>query len=989
MISSSTLVPRGIAAAKAGDRDTARDLFAQAIRANQDLEAAYLWLSATLATPQGKAFCLRQVLALNPANGIARRGLAALEKAEPARVLIARPPSTPRVAGPDQMSARHRQTATIAGAAERRRPSTLARIGKYAIVRALAIAASVVVAVYLTIFIANMGGYVDKVVKAEIDLAVGMMSQNGPLRFKPIEERNQILAQTREAMYEAAGVNQPFLLRTVRWLKQGLTLDWGDSRVTNIIWHGRSTGEISKVILDALPRTLLLFGGANVLLFFTSLSLALVLTRRYGGLLDRIVVFLSPLSAAPAWAYGVILSVTLLPAIGILSTGGTFDAWPTEFRLAYLPHILKYMLLPFLAIFLSGLFQSVYAWRTFFLAYSSEDHVEMATAMGLPRRRIERRHILRLGLPAVITSFALLMVGLWQQVIALEMFFNVAGIGQLLMLALRRYDIGTTLGVVVTFAYLLAITVFLLDFAYALVDPRVRIGTEGRTLEPVSRKKRRGFRQRFLRRPGSAHRPASRPRSALPAPVSAQTGRSLSKAIQGLGDRLRSLRPMLAELVHYPSAMAGLAIILVLVGVSIYAVTAIPYNKAVALWRGDDNVWYRNPQKALPEWVNLFRKDDLPRTIVLDSQAASAASGGTVHKSRKLVSEGMEQITISYVFDYPYSGFPQDLTTRVQARYDTKKPLITLTWVTPDGREIELTSATIVSSWAYHLSQDNNLERKLGGQPAEQALFADPAQEAPVALQGRYELRLDGFVFEPDADLDAEMVLYGQVYGLAGTDYNRRDMMIALLWGTPVALAFGLLAAVGTSVSTMVIAGIGVWFGGWVDALIQRITEVNMILPFLPVSIMVYTLYSKSFWVILGVTVLLSVFGTAIKNYRAMFLQMKEAPYIEAAQAYGAGNWRIIFRYLVPRIGVVLVPQFVILVPSYVFLEATLAFLQVSDPVLPTWGKLVVEALAHSVHSGDYHLILEPVGLLLLTGFGFALLGFSLERIFEPRLRDI
>ncbi len=161
-----------------------------------------------------------------------------------------------------------------------------------------------------------------------------------------------------------------------------------------------------------------------------------------------------------------------------------------------------------------------------------------------------------------------------------------------------------------------------------------------------------------------------------------------------------------------------------------------------------------------------------------------------------------------------------------------------------------------------------------------------------------------------------------------------------------------------------------------------------MVLPFLPVSIMVCTLYSESFRVIPGIMVLLSMFGSAIKNYRAIFLQVKESPYIEAARAYGAGHWRIIVRYLSPRIIPVLVPHLVILVPGYVFLEATLAFLGLSDPVLPSGGKLIVEGLSGGIQAGHYHLFLEPLGLLLLVGFAFVLLGVALERIFQPRLRE-
>ncbi|MCB9005758.1 MAG: ABC transporter permease, partial [Ardenticatenaceae bacterium] len=81
-------------------------------------------------------------------------------------------------------------------------------------------------------------------------------------------------------------------------------------------------------------------------------------------------------------------------------------------------------------------------------------------------------------------------------------------------------------------------------------------------------------------------------------------------------------------------------------------------------------------------------------------------------------------------------------------------------------------------------------------------------------------------------------------------------------------------------------------------------------------------------------------------------------------------------------------PKLIILVPSYVFLEATLAFLGITDPYLPTWGKLVVEALSYGVYTNATHLVVAPLGLLFLTGFAFAMLGMGLERIFEPRLRE-
>ena len=269
-------------------------------------------------------------------------------------------------------------------------------------------------------------------------------------------------------------------------------------------------------------------------------------------------------------------------------------------------------------------------------------------------------------------------------------------------------------------------------------------------------------------------------------------------------------------------------------------------------------------------------------------------------------------------------------------------------------------------------------------------MAVDPKDENSKALQGTYTFLFKVNLFEADSDVDAEVVLFGDVYGIAGTDHRRRDISIALLWGTPIALIFGLLAALGTSVSTMVIAAIGTWYGGWVDATIQRITEINLILPVLPILIMVGTFYSRSIWIILGVLIMLYIFGGGIKSYRAIFLQVKEAAYIEAAQAYGASGPRVISRYLIPRILPTLIPGLVTLIPAFVFTEAALTFLGLGDPILPTWGKVISDANVNgALYQGMYWWVLEPALLLMVTGLAFSSFGFALDRIFNPKLRGM
>ena len=436
------------------------------------------------------------------------------------------------------------------------------------------------------------------------------------------------------------------------------------------------------------------------------------------------------------------------------------------------------------------------------------------------------------------------------------------------------------------------------------------------------------------------------------------------------------------ELKQYPSAFIGALIILGLIGIAIYTIFAIPYSEAVRLWRGGQDIWYKNPVNAEPAWINWFLRDKLPESFSLTSNDSNT----TITRN----AEGFDVIEITYPFEYNYDSFPQELTLFLNAKYVEKQPYLSVTLLTPDEREIRIADFSVAATQTFIFSQDSRLTRRLGGLNPREGLFTIPDTDPPQPLHGQYTLKLKALTFEKNSSINAEFVLYGSVAGWAGTDHMRRDLGVALLWGTPIALSFGLLAALGTTVTTMIIAAIGVWYGGWVDALVQRITEVNLVLPFLPLLIMIGTFYSRSIWVILGATILLSIFGGAIITYRAVFLQVKESPYIEAAQAYGAKNIRIVLLYLIPRIIPLLIPQMVTLIPTFVFLEASLAVLGLGDPVLPTWGKVITDAIGNgALYQGQYYWILEPAFLLMLTGLAFAMLGFVLDRVFNPRLRGV
>ncbi|MDR7393731.1 MAG: ABC transporter permease, partial [Armatimonadota bacterium] len=216
------------------------------------------------------------------------------------------------------------------------------------------------------------------------------------------------------------------------------------------------------------------------------------------------------------------------------------------------------------------------------------------------------------------------------------------------------------------------------------------------------------------------------------------------------------MRGTLRELVRYPSALAGLAILAFLVGISVYALVAIPYPEAVRLWSGGEAAWPRNPRNARPEWLNWLWGGRLPRTLVVHSPRVPA-------RERDLGS-GVREVQFDLPFEYRYRRFPTEVAVFVYADYQEQAPQLELSWRTPTGSELRLADLTPRRQDIYRLSADAELRRNLGGAP-EQMLFST-ADRPGEAVPGRYTLTVRAFLFEPDSSVRAELVVYGEVYGL-------------------------------------------------------------------------------------------------------------------------------------------------------------------------------------------------------------------------------
>ncbi len=357
--------------------------------------------------------------------------------------------------------------------------NTINRVARYTLVRLVTLFVTVVIGVYLTILIANMGGYLDQIRRGEIRESVQARMLTDPiLRNLPPEVRQKRMEDLIRLEEKRYGLDQPFLVRSFRFLYNALSLNLGRSfQLTS----DSGSRQVRLILLERLPATLLLFGVADMVLFFLALFLGLSLSRRYGSFWDKLTVALSPLSSAPGWFYGIFLIVIFAAVLKVLPFGGMVRIPPPENSLLYALDLIYHLILPVMAITLSSIFLSVYSNRTFFLIYSSEDYVEMAKAKGLKDKDIERRYVLRPTLPTIITGFALLIIGLWTGAPIFETVFNWPGLGRTLFFAVGLFDVPVIVASTVIYAYLLAITVFLLDFIYAIVDPRVKIGGQERS----------------------------------------------------------------------------------------------------------------------------------------------------------------------------------------------------------------------------------------------------------------------------------------------------------------------------------------------------------------------------------------------------------------------------------------------------------------------------------------------------------------------------
>jgi ABC-type dipeptide/oligopeptide/nickel transport system permease subunit len=234
-----------------------------------------------------------------------------------------------------------------------------------------------------------------------------------------------------------------------------------------------------------------------------------------------------------------------------------------------------------------------------------------------------------------------------------------------------------------------------------------------------------------------------------------------------------------------------------------------------------------------------------------------------------------------------------------------------------------------------------------------------------------------------------------------GTSAIGTDVFSEVIHGSVWALYVGILVTTITMTLAIVVGAIAGYFGGWVDNILMRITEIFLVFPSLLLILVFVRIFSLSagtgHWQFLGFTVptgltivivILGIFNWAsnARMVRGEFLRVRELEFVQAEKTLGASNLRIIFRHILPNILSSIIVVGTLTIAYSILLEAAVSFLGFGDVNTVTWGQILQENFSEM--RTVWWAEVFPGLAILFSVFGFNLLGDGLSDALNPRLRE-
>jgi len=220
-----------------------------------------------------------------------------------------------------------------------------------------------------------------------------------------------------------------------------------------------------------------------------------------------------------------------------------------------------------------------------------------------------------------------------------------------------------------------------------------------------------------------------------------------------------------------------------------------------------------------------------------------------------------------------------------------------------------------------------------------------------------------------------------------GTDDLGKDILAGVIIGSRVSLLVGVAATAISMIIGTVIGIVSGFYGRAVDALLMRITDVFLVIPWLPLMLVMAALLGPSLGNIIFVIGITSWAGTA-RIIRSQTLSIKERPYVERARAIGSEDSHIMFYHILPNVFPLIFANTVLVAAIAILSETTLSFLGMGDPTRVTWGVMLHFAFSMGAVSHVAWWWLLPPGIcVVLVVLSFTFIGYALDEVLNPKLR--
>ncbi|UCE09672.1 MAG: ABC transporter permease [Candidatus Thorarchaeota archaeon] len=232
------------------------------------------------------------------------------------------------------------------------------------------------------------------------------------------------------------------------------------------------------------------------------------------------------------------------------------------------------------------------------------------------------------------------------------------------------------------------------------------------------------------------------------------------------------------------------------------------------------------------------------------------------------------------------------------------------------------------------------------------------------------------------------MFAYGEYFGILGTTDKGADAWAQLIYGSRISLTIGVLA---TGLATIVGVIVGLtagYFGGKTDEILMRIVDFLLVIPGLPLMMVMAAFLGPS---VENIIIVISIFAwtPASRLIRSQVMAEKNKAYVESARAIGASDTYIIFRHILPNVTPILFANITLGVVGAILSESGLAFLGLTDPGLPSWGRMLADAQGTGGFSnGAWWVVVFPGLMITLLSLAFTFIGHTLDQVLNPRLRE-